>query len=355
MVTFTRIAVWNGDTGREAPSHLLDDFMHLVDDSFVAILPHALRVVAELGIADVLAHGAATLPELARATGAHEASLYRLLRAMVSVGVFARTADGRFALTERGDRLRSDAERGVYAAVLNRDTVTAWLAATEAIRSGEAAFPAVNGGDFFAQKDADPAANQMFQRRMRERTQRAYGDVAGLIRSTGPGVLMDIGGGDGFLLGRLLDESPMARGVLFDRPAVIELAARAGELDRHGGRCRLVAGDFFREVPAGADTHVMCSVLHDWTDEQAELILRNSRRALSPAGRLLIVEMVVPEDEGFHPSLWSDLGMLVLAGGRERSEAEFGALLARAGYRLDRATALPGTHFSLIEARPAGG
>jgi hypothetical protein len=335
---------------------LLEDFMDHTDDSCVAILPHAMRVVAELGIADILADGKADVKELARATGAHEESLFRLMRAMASVGIFARVEGGHFMLTELGNRLRGNAECSIYANVLNRDTASAWLASTEAFRSGsKAPFIAAKGNDFFAHKDTDDHANLMFQRRMRERSQRTYGEMTGLISSTMPTVVMDIGGGDGFALGRVIDQCPMVRGILFDRPAVIELAARSAELDRHAERCRLIGGDFFQKIPAGADTHIMCRVLHDWTDEQAEVILRNSRNALTPGGRLFIVEMVVPEDQGFHPSLWSDLGMLVLTGGRERSKAEFATLLTRTGYRLHRVIPLAGTHFSLIEALPVTG
>lgn len=352
-ISHDQTAIRRGVRRRVAGSKVLEDFMHLVDDSLVAILPHALRVAAELGIADILAEGKASVQDLARATGANEESLYRLLRALVSINVFARAEDGHFALTDLGNRLRGDEEHSIYASVLNRDTAIAWLAATEAFRSGKASFTTANGRDFFAQKDADVHANLMFQRRMRERSQRAYGDMAELISLMAPRVVMDVGGGDGFVLGRMLDESLLARGVLFDRPAVIELAARIGELNRHGDRCRLVAGDFFREIPTGADTHVMCSVLHDWEDEQVRTILRHSRRALAPGGRLFIVEMVIPEDESVHPSLWSDLGMFVLTGGRERNKAEFTALLSEAGYCLNRLIPVAGTHFSLIEARPA--
>jgi hypothetical protein len=161
--------------------------------------------------------------------------------------------------------------------------------------------------------------------------------------------VLDVGGGDGFLLDQVLRHSPQVSGVLFDRPTVIDSVALDGRLD---GRIRLEAGDFFDKIPPGADTHLICSVLHDWDDCGVVTILSRSRAAINSGGRLLIVEMLRPEGNTWHPSKWSDLGMLVLTGGRERSEVEFRELLSRSGYVVSSVRDVPGSYFSLIEARP---
>jgi SAM-dependent methyltransferase len=329
---------------------LLGEFLTLFDDSCVAILPHALRVAVELNLADAIASGHSGLPELAAAVGADADSLARLLRALASVDLVTEVEPRRFALTDLGQRLRGDVADSIRASLVNVDSQLAWVTAASTIRSGRPAFHEAHGDSFFAVKDADAGANRAFLRRMRTRAAGLYADAVCALDWKRSREVMDIGGGDGYLLGRLLADHTSLRGVLFDRPATIGVAAEMGLLSRFVDRSRLVAGDFFESLPAGADTHLMCSVLHDWTDDECLVILRNSRTALEPGGRLLIVEMIVPHGSGWHPSKWSDLGMMVGTGGRERTAPEFDAVLRRAGYDLRSVHDLPGSAFSVIEA-----
>ncbi|WP_225728288.1 MULTISPECIES: acetylserotonin O-methyltransferase [unclassified Nocardia] len=334
----------------DIPSVLVDEYLTLVDDSCVALLPHVLRIAAEFRLADLLADGPMDVAALARTVGADAGALYRLLRALASVGFFEEVTPRTFALSALGRRLCSDSADTVRESVLQSDSYRAWATAADAFRKGAPVSLNGDGQDFFGHKDSDASADRSFTRRMRERAARCYAGVVDAVDWSRSTVVLDIGGGDGFLLGGILRREPRLTGVLFDRPAVVAAVESSGHLSYLAGRLRLAGGDFFRELPDGADTHLMCSVLHDWTDAQVELVLERSRAALAPHGRLLIVEMLVPDGNDWHPSKWSDLGMLVLTGGRERDGREFTDRLAAAGYAVSAMRPVPDSYFTLIEA-----
>jgi SAM-dependent methyltransferase len=159
----------------------------------------------------------------------------------------------------------------------------------------------------------------------------------------------DVGGAHGVLLTAVLRANPAARGILFDLPHVIATAGDAVAAEGLSQRCELVSGDFFEAVPDGADLHLLKQIVHDWDDERATRLLQNCHRALSPAGKLLLVEMVIPPENQPSPAQAMDLNMMVLLGGRERTEEEYQRLFQAAGFRLERV--IP-THspFSVIEA-----
>ncbi|GGU32528.1 methyltransferase [Lentzea flava] len=320
-----------------ADTTVVDDYFTLVDDSCVAVLPHVLRIAAELRIAD---HLPASASSLASVVDADTDAVYRLLRALASVGVVSESG-GSFELTERGQRLTTS-----WASLVNIDSQLAWIKATDTIRSGRSSFDQVHRGEFFSHKDDDPEANRMFLRRMRERASRSYPEFASCVDWSESSVVMDIGGGDGYLIGTVLAHAQHLSGVLFDRPATVDVVEDAGV----PARLRCERGDFFEKVAPGADTHLMCSVLHDWTDEQCTQILRHSKEALEPGGRLHIVEMIVPDGDEWHPSKWSDVGMMVLTGGKERTLPEFSSLLEASGYALRSVRAIPNSYFSVITA-----
>ena len=329
---------------------VVDDYLALMDDSVVAVLPHALRIAVELGLAEALAVGPASLEALATKVGANAAPLYRLLRALIQAGFFVELSSRIFALTDRGERLLPYSKQSVRNSLLNAESCRAWLRGADSIRSGAPAFPGSQGDGFFEHKDGSVEANQAFVSRMRERAARLYPNAFHGVDWRSTAVVMDIGGGDTYAIGEILRLAPHLTGVLFDRPAVADLVTSSGHLLQFGDRCRIVGGDFFEGVPEGADTHLLCSVLHDWSDEQVLKILGNCRRALAPGGRVLIVEMLVPEDDANHPGVWSDVGMMVLTGGRERTAAEFRDLLIRAGYGSPEISEIGGSYFSLIQA-----
>jgi hypothetical protein len=311
----------------------------------------ALYVAARLNVADELAAGPRTVAELAAATGAHAETLYRLLRALASVGVFAEEEGGRFTLTPLAEPLRTG-PGSLRALALHwgeEPSWKAWGGLLDSVKTGRTAFPLVNGLDVFPYYAAHPESGQPFHDAMT-----GYSAMVGAAVVEGYDFspfkqVVDVGGGHGGLLVDILKANPGASGVVFDEPAV---AAKAPALIAAGGvagRCAAEGGDFFASVPEGGDAYVLKFILHDWDDERAVTILKNIRRAMTDDAKVLVIEAVVPPGNAPDFSKLIDLHMLIMTGGRERTEAEYAALFARAGLRLARVvqTASP---MSVVEA-----
>jgi O-methyltransferase domain/Dimerisation domain len=286
----------------------------------------ALYVAARLGVADRLADGPRRPEELG--LEADPDALRRLLRALAAVGVLSEQ-DGRYALTELGEGLRSDVAGSVagWAAFVGRPSHwSAWAALEHSVRTGENAFRAVHGTDVWAYRREHPDEGEIFDRAMTSLTGRVNAAVAAAHDFARYRTVVDVGGNRGALLAAILDRHPGVRGVLFDQPAVV-----AG-VDL-GERAEVLAGSFFEAVPPGGDAYVLKSVLHDWEDAEAVTILRACHAAGAP------VVLVVERDLAADPrAAFSDLNMLVGPGGRERTPAEYAALLEAAGFRLTGST-----------------
>ena len=299
----------------------------------------ALYVAARLGIADLLKDGARGSEELARATGADARALHRLLRALASLGVFGEDADGRFAPSELGALLRSDVPGSLRAAAIffgDERNWHAWGKLERSVMSGEPVWGPRGTQAFLEESARDPEGAALFNAAMTSLTSAFDAAVTAACDFSRLRALVDVGGGQGALLSSILGANPALRGILFDIPPVIENAkARIAEAGL-AGRCELVAGDFFASVPVGGDAYVLKWVIHDWDDERSVAILRNCHRAMARDGRLLLVERVVPEriDQSADTQgiVLGDLNMLLWTGGRERTAAEYGALLASAGF-----------------------
>jgi orsellinic acid C2-O-methyltransferase len=302
----------------------------------------ALWVVARLGIADQLAAGPRRVEELAEATGTHAPSLRRVLRLLASAGVFAEEADGHIALTPIGQCLRAGVPGSMRAGVLlfAGRTQDAWSDLMYSVQTGEPIYPHRHGVDVWTYTAQHPEDAALFDEAMADFTRQAAIAVVAAYDFSPFGTILDVGGGAGALLAGILTANPALRGVLFDRPDVVE-RARA-EIARRGlaDRCTVVGGDFFEEVPAGADAFLLKHVIHDWNDEKAIAILRNCRRAMERSGKVLILEGVYPpridrslESRG---AAANDVNMLVCTGGRQRSEEEFRSLYQAAGFELAR-------------------
>jgi O-methyltransferase domain/Dimerisation domain len=308
-----------------------------------------LRAAAQLGLADQLASGPMTSAELAAACAAHEPSLRRLLRVLAAMELLATDDAQRYSLTALGQGLRNGG-LGPYAVYFASESAwLAWTALGHCVRTGQTGFGQAHGMGQWEYFAAHPDAAAQFQAAMGITTAGVTPKVAASYDFSRFPVVVDVGGGTGALLAEILLRSSRTRGVLVDLPHVTELARAvlrdAGVLER----CELHSGDFMDSVPPG-DCYVLKSVLHDWTDEKAVTILRRCREAASAAS-LVIVERVLPErpSSGDLEALLTDLNMMVMLGGRERTASEFGHLLAEAGFRLG--AILPtGTEFSLIEA-----
>jgi hypothetical protein len=316
----------------------------------------ALGVVTQLAIADTLASGPKSTADLATATGAHEDALYRVMRALAMVGVFTEVSPCTFALTPAADLLRAGAPGSVRELVL-------WLCddfhfrvyadMKHSVMTGETLGEKVLGMPVFEYFERNPDISARFNNAM---TNFSAGVAPAALQAydfSGIRVLVDVAGGHGMVLASILRANPHMRGILVDLPHVVA-GATAPEALGVKNRCEIVAGDFFKSVPAGGDAYIMKHIIHDWDEERAGVILRNVHAALQgkPDGRLILLEgVVLPANE---PDLTKliDLEMLVLPGGKERTADEYKALFARNGFELT--TVVPTqSPLCVIEARLA--
>jgi len=309
----------------------------------------AIHVAAVLGIADLLADGPRSGDDLAAAVDAHAPSLQRVLRALASVGVLHEEADGRFALTDVGACLRSDAADpvGGWAAYVGGHAhFAAWGNLLHAVRTGESAFRSVHGADVWDYRAGHPDEGAAFDRAMTDNTRRTNRRLLAAYDFSPFATVVDVGGGHGALLAALLDAHPEMRGVLFDLPHVVAGAS----VDE--ARCDVIAGSFFDGVPPGGDAYVLKAIVHDWEDGDALRILQACRDAAPRHARLLVVERDLGAANENPDAKFSDLNMMIGPGGRERTREEFAALFEGAGFALERAIPT-GIGFSVFEGRPA--
>lgn len=293
-----------------------------------------IYVAAELGIADLLHDGPKTVDQLASATGAHRQSLYRLLRMLAGYGVFAEDRVGRFELTPTAALLQTGALRDA-ARMMSEADWNAYGNLLHSIKTGEPAFPHVHGVSLFDYLSAHPDAQVRFDRGMANGANAENPVVASSYDFGKFRHIVDVGGGRGGLLAEILKAYTSLKGVLYDQPQVVanpDYVTAAGVLDR----CEVVGGNFFESVPTGADAYVLKRIIHDWNDDTCEAILRRCRDAVIDGGRVIVVDAVVPPGNEFHFSKSSDLLMMVLLDGWERTEADFRALFGRAGLKLNR-------------------
>jgi len=319
----------------------------------------ALALAATLGLADLLANGPRDHRDLARASGTDAAALRRVLRLLASCGVFEELPDGRFGQTPLGELLRDDVPGSMRAAVQLFAGVPMqdnWKELEHCVRTGEPAFRKTNpDADPFTEMAKDPARVALFDRAMAAFAPQTAAAVAHAYDFSAFGTITDVGGGNGSLLIGILRANPGVRGVVFDQPHV---AARAREQVEKAGladRCQVAGGSFFESVPPGADAYMLKHVIHDWNDERATAILKRCGEAMGQRGTLLIVEGVYPEriDRSLESrgAAANDVNMLVCTGGRQRSEEEFRALYAGAGFRLTRIVPTL-ARVGVIEGRP---
>ena len=311
-------------------------------------------VAARLGIADILSRGPADAATIAAETGSDPPTMYRLLRALAATGIFREDDQGRFSLGDTGAYLVSTHPESLLAWVWRLDSKAvreAWANLEHSVRTGENAFKALHGEDVWEWHRHEPGEAAIFNRSMTALSAGVGAAVASAFDFGARSVVADIAGGSGSLLAGILERNPHLRGILFDQPAVV---AQADQLERAEllDRCEVVGGSFFEAVPGGADVYMLKAILHDWEDAECVAILRNIRAQIPEAGTLLVVERVIgPPNEDLEGKL-SDLHMLLMPGGRERTAAEWTELLARGGFRLDEIRMLP-LAWKLIVASPA--
>jgi hypothetical protein len=338
--------IWALDDAVPAPIHVLQ----FATSRWVA---HAVGVAAELGLSDLIQSGPKTAEELADAMGLHAPSLYRLLRALASVGIFTRLEDGRFAQTQASDALRKDVPYSMqgFARMVNRPwAIGAWTQLEHSVRTGVSAFEHANGMFAFDYFTQNPVEMQIFAEAMSSFSAQVGAAVADAYDFSNIQTLADIGGSHGMALAIILADNPEMRGILFDLPEVVADAFDFLKCRGVHQRIEIRGGNFFESVPKGADAYLLKHVLHDWSDEDCLHILETVHAAAKPATKLLLVESIVNESNDPQFAKITDLEMLVIShNGRERTRTEWQNLLRAGGFQL-RSTLSTRSSAHVIEA-----
>jgi O-methyltransferase/methyltransferase family protein len=309
-------------------------------------------LAAKLGVADHLANGPKTADELAGATGMHAPSLYRFMRTLANFEILTEGANRRFALTPLGEALKTGAPGAARASVLTIASdwwIRGFSELPYSVQTGKSGFEKSLGAPVFDWLAKNPDQASLFSETMIGFHGAEPPAVAASYDFSKVTTLVDVGGASGHLLATILGQYPGPRGILFDLPHVVGDAPALLKASGVADRVTIQPGSFFDSVPSGGDAYLLSHIIHDWSEELCLTILGHCRRAMNPKGRVLLIEMVLPEGDAPHPGKLLDLMMLVGPGGQERTEREYGALLDKAGFRLTRVvpTATP---VSVVEA-----
>jgi len=295
-----------------------------------------IYVAARLGIADLLTEGPKTVKRLAEETGSDPAYLYRVLRALACVGIFVESRERVFDLTPMAECLRTGAMRPVALFLLSEWHNQAWERLTDCVGTGKIPFEEAHGLPCFMWLEQHPEAAGVFHEANAVKAAGSHSAIIEAYDFEGINSLTDVGGGYGALLLSILEAKPDIEGVVADRPPVLEEAIKAIRDRLLENRCSVVECDFFKEIPPGSDAYLLSHILHDWDDKRCRIILDNCRNAMGAHGKLLVVEMIVRPGNTFSVAKLLDLEVLVMGGGRERTEDEFRGLLEASGFRLER-------------------
>jgi len=322
-----------------APAALAPD-VQVLQMALAPFITQSLYVAAKLGIADLLADGSKTAAELAAATDAHEYSLYRVLRALASVGVFTETGDRVFANTSASETLRNDAPNSTRDFVMFIGEEPHWrnLGHTMySVKTGKPAWEHVHGEPIFPYMfNTNKELGEIFNRAMISFSHQDIAPVLSAYDFSDVGKLADIAGGYGHLLAAALKKYPFMSGALFELPQLIDGARSFLESSGVADRVEFVTGDFCKEIPVRADVYLLKHIIHDWYDDTNQKILTNIRENMPDDGRVLIIDAVVPSGNEPHLKKVLDIEMLIAPGGVERTAEEFETLLNNSGFRLNR-------------------
>jgi hypothetical protein len=317
----------------------LPPHVRLIQMGQAQIVSRTIYAAAKLGLADQLESGPKSAAELASPMQVHPPSLHRLMRTLASLGILTEQTEQRFALTDLGEALKTGAPGSARSSLMFLGSPwhqSGWDNMVYSVQTGKPGFDKVHGVNLFEYLARHPEDASLFSETMVGLHNQEPPAVAAAYDFSGFRTIIDVGGATGNMLAAILAHHPGPRGVLFDRPHVVNDAAALLDAKGVNDRVTIEAGDFFKSVPAGADAYVLSHIIHDWNEDQCLTILGHVRTAMDPAGRLLVIEMVLPAGDAPHPGKMLDMTMLVQTGGEERSEAEYGHLLVRAGFRLTR-------------------
>jgi ubiquinone/menaquinone biosynthesis C-methylase UbiE len=310
-----------------------DQMMQFITAKWIS---QPIQVAAQLGIADLLVDGPMSVEDLAGKTGTHAPTLYRLLRALAGRGIFEELEGRTFGLTPMAQCLQTGAMRALALTFLSDWHERAWGSLRHSVKTGEPAFDHAFGQPAFDWLEERPEESALFNQFQAEKTARFIPAVVEAYDFSGITKLADMGGGTGALMLEILRANPHLAGCVAELPQVARQAREAIQASGLADRCQAVECDFLQGAPEGFDAFIMCHTLHDWEDEACAKILVNFSRALPSGGKLLIVEHLIPEHSGFSVAKILDLEVLVMGGGKERTEAEYRALLQEASFQMNQ-------------------
>jgi hypothetical protein len=328
--------------------------MDLLQLATAGWLSKSLAVAARLGIADLLENGPLTNDEIAAATKTHADSLLRLLRMLAGFGVFRRQEDGRFANSALSETLRTSHPMSMrYFCILSGEEYDrAWDGLLHAVRTGESGFAHIFRGSIYDYMDRNPAAAEVYDRAMEDLSRAAGALLAREVDFSAVRRIVDVGGGSGIMVRQVMKAHPHVAGVVLDRDEVCRRAEGASVGAEFGGRLTFQPGDFFADVPRGADLYLLKNVLHNWNEESCLRILGAVQAAMKGSkARLLVIEPLVEPDDTSPRLLVNALFQIVMCeqGTRERTKGEMRAMLAAAGFAVVSTKALPTGH-TVVEA-----
>ncbi len=318
-------------------SHVVPPHVQLIQMGQAGLVSRILYAAAKLGLADQLAPEPKSAAELAGRMHVHAPSLHRFMRTLASLGVLAEQPEQRFALTDLGHALKTGAPGSAKSTLLFMGSPWAqmgWDHFVYSVQTGKAGFEKAHDVSFFDYLAQHPEDASLFSETMVGFHNQEPPAVAAAYDFSTFKTIVDVGGATGNMLSALLSLHAGPRGVLFDRPHVVKDAPFLLEAKGVSDRITVEPGDFFTSVPSGADAYILSHIIHDWDEDRCLTILGHVRKAMDPAGRLLIVEMVLPTGDIAHPGKMLDMVMLVQLGGRERTASEYASLLSKAGFRL---------------------
>jgi len=318
------------------------------------MVARAVHAVIQLGVADCIDGDPVSIDDVAESTGAQPDHLKRVLRFLASFGVFRNAGDDRFVSTDLSQVLRTD-HPGSVAGEISRSDRLWWQSFgdfAETIRTGQPAFDRIARQSFWEFTASRPALGARFDAQMAEASRRVNAAIVEACDFSGFALVVDVGGGRGGLMANILRQYPDVRGILFDLPRVIENPIELEESNL-SDRWEAVAGDFFEGVPPGGDCYVLKSIIHDYGDGAAEMILRSCADVVTDGGRIIVADRILPDSSnGPHPSFLHDMNMMIMLGGKERTEQEWQQLLGAAGLRIENISPA-GSEFSVMETTRA--
>jgi len=311
----------------------------LVNKIHGAIHTQLIFAAAKLGIADLLTDGSKSIEELAKATGTIEDRLYRALRVLASMGIFAESPNRHFELTELAEPLRSDSPdslRNLAIMMGSEWHVRSWANILYSLKNKASAFECAYKTSLFDYLQDNPKDAGVFNDAMTTTSQKQAAAICRAYDFPEVGTIVDVGGGHGYLLAQILKAHPNLRGILFDQTSVVKDAGPFLESEELTERCQIAAGSFFAGVPQGGNVYVLKHIIHDFDDDDALKILRNCCSVMTPNDRILVIDIVFPQGNSSFLKTWMDVEMMLLLNGKERTEVEFQELFSRAGFKLNR-------------------